>query len=87
MTTEPTKQSQIRVTISGSESGLERLRELIASGELSEIAGFPVLGIEQVETSDLAADIQAGLNSGPAVPLDMDEIKSRARERRSIDPD
>lgn len=35
---------------------------------------------------DLAADIQSGLDSGPAVPLDMDEIKRRARERRAIDP-
>ena len=39
--------------------------------------------LREAKLETLCADIKAGLNSGPAEPLDMAEIKAAARAKRS----
>ena len=41
----------------------------------------------EIKIENLRAEIQKGLNSGPAEPLDMDEIKAAARQQRNANRD
>jgi antitoxin ParD1/3/4 len=38
--------------------------------------------LQQIRLQELRQDIQAGLDSGEVTPLDMQEIKAKARQRR-----
>jgi antitoxin ParD1/3/4 len=39
--------------------------------------------LRQLKFADLKQDIQAGLDSGPSQPLVIDDLKAKARQRRS----
>jgi antitoxin ParD1/3/4 len=41
----------------------------------------------EIKIENLRAEIQKGLSSGPAEPLDMDEIKAAARQQRNANRD
>jgi antitoxin ParD1/3/4 len=38
--------------------------------------------LQQFRLQELRQEIQAGLNSGDATPLDMQEVKAKARQRK-----
>ena len=71
-------------------SQLEKVvREKVASGlynSLSEVVGEALRllddhdRLQQIKLERLRSDIQAGLDSGESVPLDIEEIKAEARE-------
>jgi antitoxin ParD1/3/4 len=43
--------------------------------------------LREIKLEKLRAEIDLGLNSGPAEPLDMDEIKAAARQQRKVKGD
>lgn len=61
------------------------VRDLVKSGRYSDDAEVVKKGLEllleyESRLAELRAEIQQGLNSGEATPLDMDTIKAKARQ-------
>ena len=64
------------------------VRKQLASGRYNNISevvreGLRLLedqeALRQIKLERLRADLQAGLDSGPATPLDMEEVKAEGR--------
>ena len=70
----------------------EFIKAQLASGRYNNVSEVVREGLRLLEDQEalrkmklerLRADIQAGLDSGPATPLDMEEIKAEGRRLRA----
>ena len=70
----------------------EFIKAQLASGRYNNVSEVVREGLRLLEDQEalrkmklerLRADIQAGLDSGPATPLDMEEVKAEGRRLRA----